>query len=865
MASSEITDWEDVPVKDEPTDWEDVPVKEGPGHLESIAAGAKDLLLAGFGDSLPTQEQILRRFKKDASGQLQDSGQDVPQETVVAENRARTAQAHADHPRDFAVGQGAGFLAAGGARAIASLPKAIPAAVRGLATAEGRIAALTAARTGTAGGAAAAGLSAAGHGDEAHVSEEMQKGGLFGAILGGFFGAAPAARAPLQDAADAAATKTGQAEMVEQFDALRAAHPEKLAAHQEQVGQIKAGYADELAAHRAKVAEAREAYRESLRQHRADMLERKTAYEKARDEHASAAETADREHAAAQAAALRESQTSSRDAALQFAGLEGKQRSLGGPQRAKEVGQELFDYRLESGGRMTDTLAANKPEDALKLVQGLKEQAGQQLGAIRAKLAAIPAARVRAEDVQAAVHEPFMTWPSDARAKALEYVDQKIAAAMRDGALPAQAVQALIEDMSGAAKYGAPNLEAALGDRAKDVYRTARGSLSDAYKGMIGKHLPDELPSYETALKQYGTFSNAETGQKVRMGRELKGQPDLRTPKPAPVAPPELPPAPERPAPLPRPAAPQLPPAPARPQLPAAPAAPAVPAGLDEARAALQPELGLRERAVATGAGMAGRVAGTALGGRALGAVTSSAASGAVRNWLSSVAPTAASLTGKAVKAQEAVAALERFAPAFEKALREGPRAVAVLHRVLMTSSPVYREAVAPGEPNDFQDVTARAEPENAPPAETAPPTEAPADDQPDIFSTPEMDAAVKAHLAAHADQIHKRKETGWELQEDDSVPEHPALSLGEPIKGEGDYVEFHRLPGRVKHEHVKGTVHTHPLVPGARKNRANRMPSKDDEQLVTVGGAPAYVVGTDGVLRVMERRGGKLVVREVE
>lgn len=131
-----------------------------------------------------------------------------------------------------------------------------------------------------------------------------------------------------------------------------------------------------------------------------------------------------------------------------------------------------------------------------------------------------------------------------------------------------------------------------------------------------------------------------------------------------------------------------------------------------------------------------------------------------------------------------------------------------------------------------------------------------------DIASTPDMDRIALEHYQTAPRS--RDRETGF-LMEDglDSMNEN-TLRIGDPIRGETDKVDFRWK----RSQPVRATMHDHPKnhrgFDSARSNASNAKPSEEDEALVRQGRVPAYVRGSDGKLRVLEMRGGQIVVREV-
>ena len=94
----------------------------------------------------------------------------------------------------------------------------------------------------------------------------------------------------------------------------------------------------------------------------------------------------------------------------------------------------------------------------------------------------------------------------------------------------------------------------------------------------------------------------------------------------------------------------------------------------------------------ALGGSAAGGVPGAFIGREVGGAIGRTLA----ERWLATLRPNAA---GLALRSEEASAALERWAPVLEKAMRDGPQAVVAAHVVLSKQDPEYRAAFEEREP----------------------------------------------------------------------------------------------------------------------------------------------------------------------
>ncbi len=318
-----------------------------------------------------------------------------------------------------------------------------------------------------------------------------------------------------------------------------------------------------------------------------------------------------------------------RDAAVRLTGLDGKQKSLGGPKRAKERAQALYDEPSprDPSKRLLDDVKDATPDARLEYATQLRREAGQQLGSVRDALAKTEAP-VAVAPLRDQIRGAFAELPTEVQTKALEQVDAMIGAVAKDGAINPAALRKLIEDSEGLAKFGTPNLEAALGNARGRVFQSARAVLVQAEKDLVARVIPERVPEYSEALRRYGLYSDFETGSKVILERANKGQKLIRQPARDPKGRSLL----------------------------------GVVAG----------ELGARAGAFVPlpGSTQAGARAGEAL----------------VERWGRWTAPNVAALQGK-------VAKLERLKPMMEEALQKGPAEVARVHALFMQRSPDYRKA----------------------------------------------------------------------------------------------------------------------------------------------------------------------------
>ncbi len=680
MASSEITDWEDVPV-DGADDWEDVPLDtpnpDAPGMLETAMRAGGEFLTGGWSDKISKADNLERTLSS-------ETGKYVPEmtdEEGYRKEQARTAAAKAENPKTAMAAQGAAFLGSGGARLLAAAPKMLwnsPAAIRAL---------------GTPAGWKALGLGAA-------------KGGAQGAGMGALAGAG----------------------MAEPGKELEGAGP----------GALAGGLTGALIGAGGGAAQAAEADK------------------------------------AARAAAAAEK---SREQALLLAGLEGKQRTLGGGRRAKAVGQAIYDEELPGGGRLVDELVSRSPDDSLALSERLRDAEGKVLGGVRERLAGVPGAGVDPNMLKGRMADALKSLPTEAQAAVSKEIDRLIDSRVVDGYLPADGLRAVIDEVSKLGKFGAPNMQAALGDKSAMPFQRMYGPATDVEKGLVEKHFLDDLPKYLEGLRKYGIFDKAAMGADVKVQRVNRGKPPVKLPE-------------EKP-------------------------------------------------------GLAGQIAESA---PVIGPPIRT-----VRRYLQMLPGNQklpSEIDAAAGKAEEALA---KWLPQFEKAIQEGPRAVAVLDHLLMQKDPEYAEVRG-------VQVTAHQATDVA----AGPPSSAPAPKTADIRSTPDMDRLVLEAMRADPPKKNARSETGWLMQDDLAGPEDPIVALSPKIKGKENEVDFNWKP---KRDRVRATVHTHPNKLGGdpRLNQKNANASDRDHALVTKGRVPAYIYGTDGKVKVLELIDGKIVQRLVD
>ena len=785
-----------------------------------LAKGVRSLLPGGVPEDAPSVGDVYEQLRSEYAGR--DEASD-PVAYGVGEGGAILAQIG---PKTVAGGVKAAFTP-GTYKTIGTGLKALPGLLsrEGLTSLPGtaRAAGVGAAKgsaAATAYGAADEAGHAIGEGDLESIGERVLERAPTDAAFGGALGTALGAGGKVAETlagrqANRAAQLTdltGKAKQVEKFDELADEFQQGAA---ERAADYEAG----LAARRGKVAE------------------QTTAQEAVQAKFEAETAARDVEIARRKAEAAAAAQAPTRDKAVLLAGFEGKAKRFGGEAGRRKAAEALYDEPFGESTLLKE-LTNREPTKALALATGLKDEAGAKIASVQADLSAAGGSVPADELVQKVLSEFEGELPTEARAKALDYVSGLLTEQVQSGAIPAASMAKLIKDMGDKA-YRSPNLEAALGDSAKQVYRTVRRVLRGEERRLVEELLPEEkLGEFDTALQKYGLFKNAEMSANVKLGRESDMKPLVRYPKPAPIEEPPLPERPAKPYPIPDVAKPQSTPKP--------------PPGLADMRAALEEEGsagGLRSAARSAAGWIGGKFGGPVgrMAGRDLAQATA-------QRWLKTVAPSAAELDAKAGIAAARAARLGRWAESFEKAMAEGPRAVAVLHGVLMRTNPEYREAYG----GEIQ-VTARAETSAPEPAAPETPVQPGPADLPDILATPQMDARV---LELFQDRnLPRDREQGHLMYAPSEDGEH---RFSTPFEGEADRVDMRWRP----QDGVVATVHHHPKdrsgIAANRLNQRNTKPSKDDEQLLTRGKVPAYVMGTDKKVRVLERVGGQLRLREI-
>lgn len=462
-----------------------------------------------------------------------------------------------------------------------------------------------------------------------------------------------------------------------------------------------------------------------------------------------------------------------RDQALVLAGLEGKQRTLGGGRRAQEAGHAIYDEQLPGGERLIDELVTQAPDKSLALTEGLRNAEGKVLGGVRERLASLPTASVDPAALKTAMAQKLTSLPTEARAAATAELDRMIDSRLVNGQLPADGLRSVLDELTKLGKFGAPNLQAALGNKNAMPFQRAYGPAVEAEKGLVGKHFPDELAQYEEALRKYGIFDKAAMGADVKFQRANKGQPPIKEP---------------------------------------ASKAQTLAGQLVEDTPVIGPPARTLRKYF---------------------------------NMLPNAQRLPSQIDAAAAASQRSLA---RWQPLFERAIQEGPKAVAVLDHMLMQQDPEYAEVRG-------IEVTAHAETD----VSAAPPTSEKQPGAPDVRATPEMDFLVREHFLRNPQRASAWQEHGWKMHKDGSTPESPANKIGPQITGKESQVDF-RWTNK---DGVSATIHTHPKKIGAQRlNDKNRDASERDHDLVNVGKVPAYVYGPTGEIVVLERVNGKIVQR---
>lgn len=656
--------------------------------------------------------------------------------------RVQNKEAEAAHPGTYLTGEltagafapvpGVGPVAAGAGKVAAKL--GAPAVVQTLAK-------------GIAGGAAVGGGAALGA-SEAELSpdqitkesvsqalQEIEEGTKFGAKVGAVlsplallikhgvqsYQAAKAARAgKLQDAA----TKAGEVEAADTATAARAR------ADYERKLRNEAG-----AAQRAQEIEGAETRNVAVRERAGQETEKARAThedELAAYEEAKAATKTEQEAAQARAeAAVREPTP---DKAVLLARLEGKAKVAGGAERNLERARALYETPVPTEDlsasvyprqsllleNVEPVLAAEAVEGAApryaarveaseKSLQGaerLRQAAGQRLSALLSQELEGTGATIPVADIITPLGRELGDWPSQARQNAAEWVAENIQGrAGETGALTPAALGALIRDLSEQG-FASPNLEATLGNRAKQLFRAARRLAVLAAERAFEEHLPEALPVYRDLRRLAGTAKDLERGARVGLERATSRQEPIKFPKAEKIPTEEIPPPPGAPKavepalePVPESFAPEKAPVAGTPS-------PDEVARIDtlrkEVTAAAKPSFrdNMAKASIVALGSAGGVAAGFPLAGYpgavAGGTVGTAYGLELARNWIRKVEPTAASLGAEAARLQikRLQPLMEKWGPSVQKALTGSPAQVRVLHTLLKERDPAYKAAM---------------------------------------------------------------------------------------------------------------------------------------------------------------------------
>lgn len=648
--------------------------KEGPPVGEAVARGAARSTMLGtwadeaYGAGGAAAYGLAKGVRSLLPGGVPEGAPDVADVYEQLRSKYNEGDEAAD-PVGFGVGMGGGILAQGGAQLLKSLPamvKSAPRALEALGTAGGRAAAGAAAGKGAISAGALGAVGGAGAAEPGERLEGAAKGAAVGAGLGApLAGFAGAAGAGLADDADAARRAAGAARDIDAADAAKVENDLRNQAMKGQFDESLGQHADEV--ERLKM------------QHSGDVAqaaaERSALQEAGAAKHAEEVAGVERTNAAAREAAESAARAPTPDKAVRLFGLE----QMKDPERAARSAGQLYGEETEGGGRLVDELLASNPERGLELIRGLKQQALGGLKQVREALRA-SGARVQIGPALGEMRQAVGQLPSALREQALNQIDDLVLAGARDGFMDPGRLRQAIESLDGPAKHGATLASGTQVRETAPIFRMARGKLLELEKSIV----PEELKAvYDDSLRKYAVFSDAEIGALRKLKKVQRGQPPVKFDKPAPVdelptpeapagpisakvAPPVLPPAPKRPAPIPD------------------PARPPNEAELLELIKSRTPEAG---RLAKTAVGMAGRVVGGQLGGEA--------AKMAVDRWLQTLVPSADLLSSQSVKAAERLA---KFAPTLARAQSEGPKAVALTHNLLMQRFPEYAEIFGMGQ-----------------------------------------------------------------------------------------------------------------------------------------------------------------------
>lgn len=310
-------------------------------------------------------------------------------------------------------------------------------------------------------------------------------------------------------------------------------------------------------------------------------------------------EAADVARAARQELVDRAAAAPTKDKALILAGLEGKQKVLGGAERARARATELFMEPLagEPGETVLGKALSLPVEGRVGFAQGLREAVGAQLGEFRDLLASSPEVQLSRNAVEEGLNSAFT------RRGPLTSAQERTAQGVRDllGELSGDADTLTPIALRQAIREASDQLRTQAGQKQGPspwVLRQAERVLTDFEKGLVRDNLGPELfDQYSDALRRYGLFSDLEMGARVQLGRVNALKPALTLPRAprierGPI--PELPPVP------------RFTPPPEVPQVPGA-------ERLSELRKAFEPTAGrkLAAHAAETLGGAVGAVAGS--------------------------------------------------------------------------------------------------------------------------------------------------------------------------------------------------------------------------------------------------------------
>lgn len=400
--------------------------------------------------------------------------------------------------------------------------------------------------------------------------EAQLKGAGTEALLEGGFAAVPAAVAgaagkygrradEFGQIADKAGEGAEYAAAMETLPARRAARAETITQQDDAYRTARDKFRSDSDLHRAELARIQSTDDQATADWRQAVQDTKDSNARARFEHG---EEVARLRKQAEAEALAESRRPTEDKAARIFGLEGKQSRFGGGVATDRLAKRLFGRQTPGGEAYLDKLLDEDPLRGMEWLRQQQARTGEELSRVRGIIADSGLARPAAE-IREQFRAEFEDWPSEARATAIEHVNNLLAEASPGGVTTAEALRKLVTDVSRPG-YQTGTLEAALGDRAKDVYRKAYKVLTDEEKGFVEHVAPEELEGYLETLAESRDLFDAIVGQDAKIKKFNQGRAPISWPRPQ-VVEPELPPAPaellppDRPAPSPRPAAPAAP------------------------------------------------------------------------------------------------------------------------------------------------------------------------------------------------------------------------------------------------------------------------------------------------------------------